>query len=33
MNNKTREVITKVFAIIAIIGMVLSMLAGSIFLL
>jgi hypothetical protein len=32
MSNKTREVLVKAFAIIAILGLILSMLAGSVFL-
>jgi hypothetical protein len=32
MSNKTREILVKSFAVIAIIGLVLSMLAGSVFL-
>lgn len=33
MNKKTRETLIKIFAIVAIVGMIVSMLAGSIFLL
>lgn len=32
MTNKTRELIVKAFAITAIVGLILSMLAGSVFL-